>query len=112
MVQKEDGDLTGPSIPGAGLRPAPTGGSARPTKRAGLPEIVRAFKAFSARRINNILDSAGTPFWQRNYYDHVIRNERELHAIRQYMADNAARWTDDPEHPGRDCQRGKGACKQ
>ena len=86
---------------GAGLRPAPT------AKRAGLPEIVRAFKAFSARRINELLDSAGTPFWQRNYYDHVIRNERELNAIRQYIADNPARWNDDPEHPGRNRRRRK-----
>jgi REP element-mobilizing transposase RayT len=86
---------------GAGLRPAPT------VKRAGLPEIIRAFKTFSARRINEILDSVGTPFWQRGYYEHIIRNERELHAMRQYIADNPARWTDDPEHPGRNPQRYK-----
>lgn len=63
--------------------PTPT-----PTKRHALPEIVRAFKSFSARRINELRDTPGLPIWQRNYYDHIIRHERELNAIRQYILDN------------------------
>jgi len=31
-------------------------------------------------------------FWQRNYFEHIVRNERELHAIRQYIRNNPARW--------------------
>jgi putative transposase len=38
-------------------------------------------------------------FWQRNYYEHIIRNERELKAIRQYIADNPARWAQDTYNP-------------
>jgi putative transposase len=38
-------------------------------------------------------------FWQRNYYDHIIRNERELHAIRRYIRDNPAQWALDRDNP-------------
>ena len=79
---------------GAGLKPAPTA----PT-RHGLSETVRAFKTFSARRINALHNTVGTPFWQRNYYEHVIRNQSALDRIRQYIADNPARWPEDPENP-------------
>jgi REP element-mobilizing transposase RayT len=37
--------------------------------------------------------------WQRNYYEHVIRNENALNRIRQYIADNPAQWDDDDENP-------------
>ena len=79
---------------GAGLKPAPT----IPTHH-GLSEIVRAFKTFSARRINALHNTVGTPFWQRNYYEHIIRNQSALDRIRQYIADNPARWSEDLENP-------------
>ena len=41
------------------------------------------------------------PIWQRNYYDHVIRDDAALDLIRQYIADNPARWDEDPENPAR-----------
>ena len=37
--------------------------------------------------------------WQRNYYEHVIRNEESLHRIREYILDNPARWEFDRENP-------------
>jgi REP element-mobilizing transposase RayT len=36
--------------------------------------------------------------WQRNYYERIIRNERELNAVRQYIQDNPVRWTEDQEN--------------
>ena len=88
---------------GAGLKPAPTNVHVAPTNasvvRHGLPEIVRAFKTYSARRINAMGGTVGTPFWQRNYYEHVIRDEAGLARIRQYITDNPQRWHDDPENP-------------
>ncbi len=84
----------------AGLKPAPTGANmGADTVRHGLPEVVRAFKTFSARRMNALLGAVGGPFWQRNYYEHVIRNEAALNRIRQYIVDNPARWHEDPENP-------------
>ena len=37
--------------------------------------------------------------WQRNYYEHVIRNEEELGRTREYIVYNPAKWQDDPENP-------------
>ena len=79
---------------GSILKPAPTG-----LRRHGIPEVVRAFKTFSARRINAARGAVGTSFWQRNYYEHVIRDEESLDRIRQYVVDNPARWDEDPENP-------------
>jgi REP element-mobilizing transposase RayT len=47
--------------------------------------IVRGFKAAVVRRV-------GTPLWQRNYYEHIIRNDADLDRIRHYIATNPARW--------------------
>ncbi|MBI4281870.1 MAG: transposase [Chloroflexi bacterium] len=78
---------------GAGFKPAPT------DRRHGLPEIVRGFKTFSARRINVLRNNPGTPVWQRNYFEHVIRNEAELAGIREYIQNNPAQWETDAENP-------------
>lgn len=77
---------------GAGLRPAPT----RPHP---LSEIVRAFKSFSARRINELRKLQGVPVWQRNYYEHIIRSEEEHNRIHLYIESNPANWTKDNENP-------------
>ncbi len=68
--------ITGNLNVGAGLKPAPT------SNRHALPEIVSALKTFSARRINEIRGTPGTGVWQRNYYEHVIRNEIDLEETR------------------------------
>jgi len=58
-------------------------------------------KTFSAKHINQLRNTPGVPVWQRNYYERIIRDESELHAIRQYIADNPAKWEDDDNHPAR-----------
>jgi REP element-mobilizing transposase RayT len=63
-----------------------------------LGEIVRAFKSRSAIQANRVLNRSGG-FWQRNYYEHIIRNEDELNAIRQYIKDNPVKWAEDPDNP-------------
>ncbi|MBC7234050.1 MAG: transposase [Chloroflexi bacterium] len=90
--------------PRAGLEPAPTTTTtvctdADTRKRHGLPEIVRQFKTFSARRINECRHTPGSPVWQRNYYEHVIRDEEDLQRIRQYIVDNPANWAKDEDNP-------------
>ena len=37
--------------------------------------------------------------WQRNYYEHVIRDEDDLDRVRRYIAENPLRWDEDPENP-------------
>ncbi len=100
------GSTPGSGPVGAGSEPAPTAPTepapTAPTRSSyGLPEIVRQFKTFSARRINELRGTPGTPVWQRNYYEHIIRNESSLNRIRQYIAENPARWDADPENPQR-----------
>lgn len=64
-----------------------------------LGAIIRAFKSISAIQSNKILNRSGLPFWQRNYYEHVIGDEDELNIIRQYIRDNPRNWLDDPDNP-------------
>ena len=71
----------------------------KPTVRHALPEIVRAFKSFSARRINAIQRTRGNPVWQRNYYEHVIRDMDEYQRIVDYIQTNPMRWDTDIENP-------------
>ena len=84
----------------AGLKPAPTGGDAFADVgvRHGLPEIVRALKTYSARRINAARGTPGASVWQRGYYERILRNERELSLTRGYIASNPRNWRTDREH--------------
>jgi putative transposase len=70
----------GAGCKGTGLKPAPTDGDAfvEVGVRHGLPEIVRALKTYSARRINATRGTPGASIWQRGYYERIVRNEREL----------------------------------
>jgi putative transposase len=77
-----------------GSRTAPTD---RPKSKP-LGRLVGAFKTVSAKRINEMRGTPGSPVWQRNYYEHIIRNETELAEIRQYILENPLRWDDDPEN--------------
>ncbi len=61
--------------------------------------IVRGFKASSAGQINIMRKTPGMRVWQRNYYDHVIRNERDLYKIRKYTRENPLKWEIDEENP-------------
>ena len=64
-----------------------------------LSEIIRMFKTSSARRINQLRGSKGIPVWQRNYYEHIIRNEQALQTIREYIFNNHLSWEQDQLHP-------------
>ena len=67
---------------------------AQPGSRAALWEIVRVFKAATSYQIRR---SQGNPWfaWQDDYYDTVIQTEAALQQIRQYIAENPLRWTQD-----------------
>lgn len=66
---------------------------------ASIPTIIRSFKSAATKRINEEQDSSGCPVWQRNYYEHIIRDDGELNRIRQYIHDNPANWISDGEEP-------------
>jgi len=64
-----------------------------------LPTIIRSYKSATTLRINYLRGTPGTPVWQRNYYEHIIRDEKEMDAIRQYILNNPQQWELDPENP-------------
>ncbi|HSQ13512.1 MAG TPA: transposase, partial [Candidatus Deferrimicrobium sp.] len=75
-------------------------------RRMRLSKVLGRFKMVSAKQINALRGSSGQPLWQRNYYEHVIRDDRSLNRIRQYIADNPARWEFDLENPAASARRG------
>lgn len=71
-----------------------------PTVRSNsLGEIVGQFKSVVTKKIKRLRDQPGIPVWQRNYYEHIIRNEKELNAIREYIINNSLQWDLDENNP-------------
>ncbi len=69
-----------------------------------LGDIVGAFKSITTvAYARGVRRSWWPPFagrlWQRNYYEHIVRDDESLYRIRRYVADNPARWAEDPENP-------------
>ncbi len=68
--------------------------------RSSLVDIVRVYKSLTARAANSYLrskgHSVGSQFWQRSFYDRVIRNEAELEQKRTYIRNNPLK--DDLKH--------------
>jgi len=69
-----------------------------------LGDIVGAFKSITTvEYIRGVKQQGWPPFdkrlWQRNYWEHIIRNERALNAIRRYIIDNPRRWHLDRYNP-------------
>jgi putative transposase len=76
---------------------APTGKTLAPSYPT-LGLVIRAFKSISAIEVNRILGRRGEVVWQRNYYEHIIRNLDEYERIRKYILENPGHWHDDPEN--------------
>ena len=64
-----------------------------------LGHVLRAFKSLSAVASNTLLDRTGTPLWQRNYYEHIVKNEATLNRARRYIDDNPKNWHRDADNP-------------
>jgi putative transposase len=61
-----------------------------------LPKVVGRFKMLAAKAINQSRENEGS-FWQRNYYERVIRSEEDCQIVRQYIINNPMQWEMD-EH--------------
>jgi putative transposase len=64
-----------------------------------LPKIIGRFKMTSAKKINLSNNTIGAPIWQRGYYEHIIRSEKDLNNIRDYISNNPVKWFFDNENP-------------
>ncbi len=86
---------------GAGTSPAPT---ATTVRRPALGDVVGAFKSITTHEyIVGVRNKGWPPFnkrlWQRNYWEHIIRDENAYQRIYQYIKNNPACWEDDQLHP-------------
>ena len=70
-------------------------------KPGSLGAVVRSYKSAVTKRINEMEKSPGAVVWQRNYYEHIIRNETEWNNIHLYIESNPINWDDDDENPTR-----------
>ena len=94
----------GGTYTGVPLRVCPETGAARPSFDAGVPQIVQWFKTMTTNAyIRGVKTLGWAPFpgklWQRNYYEHIIRDENAHHRIRHYITNNPAQWNADNENP-------------
>ena len=73
----------------------------QPPQRApkSLGSFVAGFKSAATKRINEQRGMPGAPVWQRNYYEHIIRNDADLQRIREYIVNNPLKWDLDQLHP-------------
>jgi putative transposase len=60
--------------------------------------IVGQFKSIVSKRINRLRGTPGDPIWQRDYYDHIGRNPKDLDRIRRYIRNNPLKWELDSEY--------------
>jgi REP-associated tyrosine transposase len=64
-----------------------------------LGSLMAGFKSSVTKQINVLRNTPAAPVWQRNYHDHIIRNDREMSRIWNYIEANPSRWEDDVENP-------------
>lgn len=69
-----------------------------------LPKIIQWFKTMTTNEYISGINTHGWErfngkLWQRNYYEHIIRNEKELQSIRKYIVNNPMQWELDTENP-------------
>jgi putative transposase len=86
--------LVTPRIDSPNASPPPHG-----TNPGSINAIVQNFKSISTRKINQIHKTPGSRIWQRDYYEHIIRNEIALDRIRAYIQNNPRSWNTDRHHP-------------
>ena len=68
-------------------------------RNMGLPKLIGRFKMLSSKKINKIRQTPGVKLWQRDYWEHIIRNNDELINIRKYIKNNPKIW---PPEKGKD----------
>lgn len=60
-----------------------------------IGDVVRGYKSAVTKRINQLRNSPSSPVWQRNYYEHIIRDDSTYLKIAEYIQSNPRRWRED-----------------
>lgn len=84
-------------------KPVPVGAGPRAcpiNDTMSLPDIVHRFKTLTTKRYtdgvkNNDWPRFNKKLWQRNYYEHIIRDEESYYQISEYIQTNPLKWQDD-----------------
>jgi REP element-mobilizing transposase RayT len=61
--------------------------------------MVRGFKSAVGKRMNETCNTPGAKVWQRNYFEHVIRDDEDYNCIAEYVVNNPQLWMEDSLHP-------------
>ena len=86
---------------GATAMPMVGAHSSAPLRRTpnSLGSLIAGFKSAVTKRINILRMSRGFPVWQRNYYEHIVRDEDDMNRIREYVVNNPVRWAENENNP-------------
>ncbi len=90
VVIRDAGDRNRDKLNKGNPRVAPTG-----PKNKSIGALVAGFKSVATKKINDMRGTPGAPVWQRNYHEHIIRNEESLEKIREYVINNPRNWKKD-----------------
>ncbi len=82
-----------------GSQPAKPARARHQRPKRSLGSFMGGYKSAVTTGINRLRATPGVRVWQRNYWDHIVRTERALRAIRRYIDNNPARWSLDRYHP-------------
>ncbi|MFN6232558.1 MAG: transposase [Dolichospermum sp.] len=99
---KNDVDFQDNNVGANGRSPLQQIKSSRPKismKPKSISSLIAGFKSATTKKINIIRNTPQNPVWQRNYYDHIIRNDESLARIREYVQNNPLSWENDQLHP-------------
>jgi len=66
-----------------------------------ISSFVAGYKSSVTKQINLVRKLPRFSVWQQNYYEHIIRNETELNALREYIVNNPLKWDEDQENPNK-----------
>ena len=86
-------------LDGEPSRRAPTREGFQKPVKGSVPSMIRSYKSAVAYRINLMRQAQGLPVWQRNYYEHVIRDQQDLQNKTDYIEANPMLWDEDDENP-------------
>lgn len=92
----ETGAKSPQTVTTAGMEGSPL---PRGPKPASLGAIIAQFKSRATKRIWKVPEFKGTPIWQRNYYEHVLRDDKDLQNKTDYIEGNPLLWDEDDENP-------------
>ena len=89
--------ISSPSVGARHVSPLQKPSNPRGFKRGSIGAIVASFKSAATRRIGREHNVTG--IWQRNYYEHIIRNHQDWDRIHRYIESNPSMWAEDEENP-------------